>query len=223
MRFLPLALSAGLLTPVLALAAGGHHAVDDAAIADPGQCTVELWAERGNLARRQLQHAGLGCNVLGVEAGLNVDRETARDTASRHVHGAQLKWATDLQPQLAIGLVAALSWQDQTPRSQTSLLVPLSWRPREDLALHLNIGRSFPRGDADRTQRGVAVEWQAAPQWQLLAEAFHDGQKPLARLGIRRDLSDRLSLDLSVARSNAFRQTPRETWWTVGANWTFGQ
>ncbi|WP_067278114.1 hypothetical protein [Mitsuaria sp. 7] len=223
MPFFLLALLTGLLLPFHAFAAGGHHAVDDAAIVDSGQCNLELWAERANLDRRQLQHAGLGCNLSGVEVGLNADRETARGASSLHMHGVQLKWATGLRPQLSIGLVTALGWQDQTPRAQQSLLVPLTWTPREDLAIHLNLGRTLLRHADDRTQRGIAVEWQMTQDWQGLSEYFHDGRRPLTRLGLRRTLSDRLTLDLSFAKTTATARAPKEGWWTIGANWTFGQ
>lgn len=226
MRFLPLVLLTGLLLPATGFAAGGHHAVDDASILEPGRCGLELWAERSNLDRRQLQHAGLACHLLGLEAEINADRETARAAPSLHLHGAQLKWATALQPHLAIGLVGAVGWQDQAPRSQQSLLVPLSWTPREDLAFHLNVGRTLLKGSPGRTSRGAAVEWQAAPSWQWLAEVFHDGQRPLTRLGLRRSLDERLTLDLSFARATAggtaTARLPKEDWWTVGANWSFG-
>jgi hypothetical protein len=220
--FLPVVLT-GLLLPFHVFAAGGHHAVDDAAIVDPGQCNLELWAERANRDRRQLQHAGVGCHLFGVEAGINADRETAQAASSLHMHGVQLKWATELRPQLAIGLVAAMGWQDQTPRSQRSVLVPMTWTPREDLAIHLNLGRALLRGADDRTQRGIAAEWQMTPDWQALTEYFHDGQRPLTRLGLRRTLSDQLTLDLSFAKTPAAARAAREGWWTIGANWTFGQ
>ncbi|MFX1682252.1 hypothetical protein PV762_23800 [Mitsuaria sp. CC2] len=222
MRFFLLVLLTGPLLSAACLAAGGHHAVDDAATVDPGQCNLELWAEHSNLDRRQRQHAGLGCNLLGAEAGINADRETSRSASSLHLHGVQLKWATALQPQLAIGVVAGLGWQDQTPRSQQSLLVPVTWTPREDLAFHLNLGRSRLKGGDARTQRGIAAEWQMSPGWQTLAEYFHDGERPLSRLGLRRTLSDQLTVDVSYARAGAVR-TPKEGWWTIGANWTFGQ
>lgn len=223
MRFvLPVALT-GLLLPFPLLAAGGHHAVDDAAITDPGQCTLELWAERANLDRRQLQHAGLGCNVLGAEFGLSADRQTDRASPSLHIHGAHLKWATELQPQVAIGVVAVFDWQDQTPKSQRIVLIPLTWTAREGLAVHLNLGRSAVRGAADHTLRGAALEWQVLPKLQTLVEYAHDGQRPLARLGLRHDVNDRLSLDLSFARASAAAALLREGWWTVGANWTFGR
>ncbi|WP_431265025.1 hypothetical protein ACQ859_06160 [Roseateles chitinivorans] len=223
MRFFLPVLLTGLLLPVHAIAAGGHHAVDDAAIVDPGQCNLELWAERSTLDRRQLQHAGVGCHLSGVEAGINVDRNTAQAVPSLHMRGMQLKWATALQPELAVGLVAALGWQDQTPRSQQSLLLPVTWTPREDLAFHLNLGRSWLKGADDRTQRGIAAEWQMTPDWQGLAEYFHDGQRPLKRLGLRRTLGTSLTLDLSFARATAAAHAPKEGWWTIGTNWTFGQ
>ncbi len=222
MPFFLLALLAGLLLPFHCLAAGGHHAVDDAAIDDPGQCNLELWAERSDLDRRQLQHAGVGCNLLGVELGVNADRETAHGASTRHLHGVQLKWATPLRPQLAIGVVGALGWQGEAPRSQRTLLVPLTWTPRDDLAIHLNVGRTFQAGEADRTARGIAMEWQPTAKWQAMAEYFHDGERPLARLGVRHFLTPQVSLDLSFARSIPPSSVPREGWWSVGFNWAFG-
>ncbi len=226
MRSFPLVLLTGLLLPATGFAAGGHHAVDDATILEPGQCGLELWAERSNLDRRQLQHAGFACHILGAEVEMNAGRETATTARTLHLHGAQLKWATALQPQLAIGLVGALGWQDQTPRLQQSFLAPLTWTPREDLALHLNVGRTLLKRAPDRTLRGAALEWQAAPAWQLLAEVFHDGQRPLTRVGLRHTQSDRVTIDLSFAKASAAgtatARVPKEGWWTLGANWSFG-
>jgi hypothetical protein len=51
------------------LAAGGHHTVDDAALAAPGTCDVEAWAERSPGGARRLLHAGTGCRVGAVELG----------------------------------------------------------------------------------------------------------------------------------------------------------
>lgn len=232
MPFILLAILAGLLLPSYAHAAGGHHAVDDAAILDPGQCNVELWAERSTLDRRRLQHLGTACHLAGVELGLNLDRDRSTAPASDgttsaapalHARGLQAKWATALRPDLSIGLVGALSWQDQAPRVQQSLLVPLSWTPREDLALHLNLGRSFRAGAADRAARGIAVEWQPVPAWQGLAEWFDDGLRPLARLGLRRYVGEQVSLDLSYAKTTSARRAPAEGWWTLGLTWEFGR
>ncbi|MBO9687157.1 MAG: hypothetical protein J7598_11125 [Mitsuaria chitosanitabida] len=216
------ALLAALLLSSHCHAAGGHHAVDDASILDPGQCNVELWAERAQQQHRRLQHAGTACHVAGVELGLSLDRGTAADSPTLHPHAAQVKWATALTAQWSLGAVAALGWQNLAPKRQAILLVPVTWTPREDLALHLNVGRVLREGAPDRWQRGAAIEWQPVPEWQGLAEVFHDGQRPLARLGLRRFLGEKLSIDLSRARARATAQAPREDWWTLGVNWEFG-
>ena len=45
-----------------ALAAGGHHAVDDAAILSRGECEGETWFS-GEAGGRRLLHAGTNCRV----------------------------------------------------------------------------------------------------------------------------------------------------------------
>ena len=217
------ALLAGLLLSSHCHAAGGHHAVDDAAILDPDQCNLEVWAEHAHQQRRRLQHAGGACRVAAVELGLSLDRGTATDSPTLHPHALQVKWASALSRHWSIGAAAAIGWQNLAPKRQTVLLVPVSWTPREDLAVHLNAGRALRAGSPDRWQRGVAAEWQPVPEWQGLAEVFHDGQRPLARVGLRRFLGEKLSLDLSRARARATGATPREDWWSLGVNWDFGR
>lgn len=51
-----------------ARAAGGHHAVDDAAILEPGQCYIETWLGRETRGARRLLHAGPACRVAGVDS-----------------------------------------------------------------------------------------------------------------------------------------------------------
>ena len=208
----------GLWSGTAALAAGGHHAVDDAAMLEPGQCQLELWLEEGD-DRRRLQHAGPACRLGAVELGLNLDRSRTRGEPRLSSWGPQLKWVTALRPGLAVGAVWAATWQDRGPRlAGQSLLLPLSWQAGESLALHLNIGRDFRRGAADVTRRGLALEWTPLPQWQGLGEYFHDGQRGHARLGLRYLASDTLSWDLSRARP---RGAAGGAWWSLGISWTF--
>lgn len=218
-----LAVIAALLLSGRSHAAGGHHAVDDASILDPDQCNVELWAERARQHQRRLQHAGAACRVADAELGLSLDRGTAADSPTLHPHAVQVKWATSLSPQWSVGAVAALGWQNLAPKRQVLLLAPATWTPREDVAVHLNLGRALREGGENRWQRGAAVEWQPVPEWQGLAEIFHDGQRPLARLGLRRFFGEKLSIDLSRARARATALAPREDWWTLGLNWEFGR
>lgn len=212
-----LATALALLMPSASRAAGGHHAVDDATLLDPGQCQLETWLEDG--AGHRLQHLGPACRLGGIEAGLNLDRYRLGDTPTTRLTGAQLKWAHELQPGLSWGLAWAAAWQNDSPRfAGQALLLPLTWAPRSDLNLHLNLGRDFHPGRPDHWRYGAALEWQPSPQWQGVAEHWRDGFRLRHRLGLRHIVNDALSLDLSRAQA---RGAPRDAWWTVGVNWVF--
>jgi hypothetical protein len=60
------ALAGALACAPSAHAAGGHHAVDDASILEPGQCQVESWVDRENGGNRSTLHAGTACRVAGT-------------------------------------------------------------------------------------------------------------------------------------------------------------
>lgn len=208
-----------LLLPSSSQAAGGHHAVDDASIMEAGQCQFETWLEDGR--EHHLQHLGPACRVGPVELGANLDRYNLAGSGPQHLGGLQLKWARELQPGLSWGLVGAVNWQSTTPRYLgPSLLAPLTWIAREDLTLHLNLGRDFHPGMPDHWRYGAALEWQPSPQWQGVAEHWRDGFRVRQRLGLRYFLSDALSLDLSRARA---RGAPADAWWTLGLNWAFAR
>ena len=202
-----------------AQAAGGHHAVDDAAIVAPGQCQAELWVEQAD--GRRLEHVGPACRFGGVELGFNLDRGRLSGEPGLRSGGPQLKWAGELMPALSIGVVWSGTWQSARPHGAgQSLLIPLTWAPRDDVVIHLNLGRDLRRQAADLTRRGAALEWSPHPQWQGLAEWFDDGLRTHRRLGLRHLVSERLSLDLSRAAPVG---QARDAWWTVGLNWAFAR
>lgn len=213
-RVAALALAMIGLAPADSRAAGGHHAVDDAGIAEPGQCQLEAWAER---ARGQgLQHAGGACRVSGIELGLNLDRSTLPDGPSVRAIGGQLKWARELQPGVSIGAFWGATWQSGSPRfAGHVLLLPLTWTPDPSLALHLNVGRDFPSQQPSAAHHGAGVEWQITPAWQALAETWKDAQGSHHRAGLRYVINEQWSVDLSRARA---RSGSRPAWWTVGLN-----
>ncbi len=72
-------------------AAGGHHAVDDATILEPGQCQVETWADRERGSGRTLVHLGPACRIGPVELGLNLDRTRTSGSDAAMAGGPQLK------------------------------------------------------------------------------------------------------------------------------------
>ena len=213
-----LACLAGLAGP--ALAAGGHHTVDDAALAAPDTCDIESWAERAPGGVRRLLHAGTACRVGAVELGLNLDRSRDRSAGTGHTTGAglQLKWATPLTDEWSVGAVVSAGWQRPGPAwAGSALLLPLTWQPTAQWALHANLGRDFRARAPDATRHGLAVEWTPLPGWQLLAERFHDGEAAQRRFALRWLAGTSWSVDLGHARR--LGAAPAGAW-TLGVNWT---
>ena len=198
-------------------AAGGHHAVDDAALLEPGECQVETWFDRARGGVSTLVHAGSACRLGPVELGVNVDR--ARSTGSDAVHsgGPQLKWAVPVTPSLSAGVVVWTAWQDADPRRVgSSLVIPVTWQAAEQFAVHVNLGRDFRRHGPDLQRSGAALEWAALPQWSLMAERFRESGGNFWRVGARYEVNKRLSVDLSQARGLPGGSA---AWWTLGVNW----
>lgn len=214
-----LAVAASLLWPLPSHAAGGHHAVDDASILDAGQCQIETWAEQGRGYR--LQHVGPACRLADVELGLNLDRNAPPGAATLRTAGLQLKWARELQPGLSWGVIWSATWQSASPRlAGQAVLLPLTWSPREDLSVHVNVGRDFHRSAPDHGRYGLALEWQPSPRWQGVVEHWDDGLRAHNRVGARHLVSEALSVDLSRAQPQGLA---REAWWSLGLNWVFAR
>ncbi len=201
-------------------AAGGHHGVDDAAILEPGRCELESWATRSQ-GGEQLLHAGAGCRVGPVELGLAAEHARAGG-AGQSSYGLQAKWAQEWRPGLSAGWSLSSGWQAHArPRNQGVTVAGLvSWAPRDDLALHLNIGRDFVRRGADQGRSGIALEWAARPGWSLLGERYYEDRTHFARAGLRWAASETWTVDLSRALR---LRGPGESAWTLGASWQFGR
>src|SRR4029453_9722065 len=111
-----------------ARAAGGHYAVDDAAILDPGACQVELWIDRAAGGRGTLLHAGPGCRAGPVELSLNLDHFHAEGAGAVTAVGPQLKWVRELMPALSAGIVVSAGVRDHAPHFIGNTVVPPSPR-----------------------------------------------------------------------------------------------
>jgi hypothetical protein len=210
---------ASLLCMCSAMAAGGHHALDDAVILEPGTCQVESWLTRDNDHQRLL-HAGSACRVGPVELG--VAAEHARDGAGSSETGYQLqgKWATEVLPGIHAGLSLTGGWQAHArPRYQAATVSGLlTWFAHEDLAFHLNLGRDLLRAQADEDRSGVSVEWTVRPGWSLTVERYLEAGSHFARAGVRWALDEAWSFDLS--RAHRVRG-PGASNWTLAATWQF--
>jgi hypothetical protein len=198
-------------------AAGGHHAVDDALILEPGQCQLESWVDWQAGDDRRLIHLGTSCRVGPFEPGLNLDRARTGN-GSVTVIGPQLKWARALSDAWSVGAVVVTSWKDANPHHVgTSLVIPLTWQSTRALRIHANVGRDFWRGERDTKRAGAAVEWAPFETWWFVVERFREVDINFWRAGARYAVSPALSVDLS--RTNGSGQAAG--WWTLGVNWAF--
>jgi hypothetical protein len=199
-------------------AAGGHHAVDDAAILGEGECELEAWGSRFGAGARLL-HAGLNCRVGPVELG--AASEYGRDGGASSTGWAlQAKWARELGP-VSVGLsVQPLSAAHVRPRyAGTVVAALLSWQAAEPLALHFNLGRDLVHRGRDQARGGVGVEWTPASGWSLAAERYREQDTHFLRAGVRWNLAKAWTLDASHAHRIS---GPNPSLWTVGVTYGFG-
>jgi hypothetical protein len=201
-----------------AQAAGGHHAVDDAAILEPGLCQLEAWL-KGAQGGERLAHGGAGCRVGPVE--LTAASEHTRDgIPSQTISSLQAKWATQVAPRFGAGLSMAGDWRAHVRPHHpvTTIAALLTWAARDDLALHANLGRDFVRAGSDLNRSGVAAEWTARPGWSLTAERYVEDRTQFVRAAVRWSVSDAWSIDLSRAQR---LRGPSASNWTLGTTWQF--
>jgi len=201
-----------------ALAAGGHFAVDDAAILEVGECLIETWWERADHGA-SLLHLGPACRVGPVELAIDADRIQPRDGAPQTPVGPQIKWATSIDDRVSVGVAALAAWQGSAARyAAATVYAPLTLRIADPLLLNVNVGRDWVRDLPARARAGASLEWQATPAWTVIGERFRQYGGDFARLGVRWQPSDSLGFDLS--RAGGIGASSIRTW-TLGANWTF--
>jgi hypothetical protein len=206
------------LSATSGFAAGGHFAVDDAAILDAGTCLIETWWEGADHAG-SLLHVGPACRIGPVELAVNADRVQPRDRAPQTPIGPQMKWAVPIDDRVSVGLVALVAWQGSAPRyAGATLYAPLTLRVADALRLNVNIGRDWLRDLPSRGRAGASLEWRAAPDWTIIGERYRQFGADLARLGAQWQQSNSLGFDLSRARGVGASSGAT---WTLGASWTF--
>jgi hypothetical protein len=213
-----LTLSFGLASGA-AWAAGGHHALDDATILEPDTCEAESWLTQSRGGQRLL-HAGGACRVGPVELGAAA--EHAREAgASGTGYALQVKWTTEVVPGFSAGFSLTPAWQAHArPHYQATTLMGLAtWTPREDVALHLNLGRDFVRASSDENRAGVSVEWFPREHWSLTAERYLEQQAHFVRAGLRWFATELWTFDVSRAQR---LHGPGESTWTLGVTRRIG-
>lgn len=199
-----------------AMAAGGHHAMDDAAILEEGRCKVEGWFERSGAPARLL-HVGVGCRVGPVEvvASSEYERQRGSGPGSQTGHALQAKWATEIAGGFSAGWSVAPQWQARArPRWQaTTGIALLMWEATEAVTFHGNIGRDFIRNDADQDRGGLGVDWEFRQGWKLMAERYRQDAGHFARAGLRWEPARDWTVDVSRARR---LRGAGDSSWTLG-------
>ncbi|MBM3860466.1 MAG: transporter [Verrucomicrobia bacterium] len=119
-----------------------------------------------------------------------------------------------------------------TGRTDFDLMWIVSKALTKKCNLHLNIGHTWTGDRSDETfadvlHYGLAVDYQVAAKWQLVAEVF--AETPLitthdvdahVRGGVRWQLTDSLVLDAAIG--GGLRRPAPDVTATVGLTWTFG-
>ncbi|MFN3843658.1 MAG: hypothetical protein ACK4RW_10420 [Rehaibacterium terrae] len=215
--FLIAALGAACLPATALHAAGGHHAVDDAALLAPGQCHVESWYARGGGERRL--HVAPACRRGPVEWALALERGFGDgDTLGLQAKGL---FTAEAAP-LALGWSLGVERGHDGPREEALRLnLPATLALGERLAAHLNLGRRWQRHGRGAWTAGAALEAELGGGFSAVAERWREGRGQHARqVGLRWTTpGDGLDLDLGRAHGHG-----DDGWrgWTLGATWRFG-
>lgn len=132
----------------------------------------------------------------------------------------QAKVAHPVSERFSVGAAIAAGWQARTsPRYGSSSAIAIAtWAAREDVVLHVNIGRDFVHQGPDGTRGGIAVEWAPRQDWSLLAERYREEDTHYLRAGVRWTPAPRWQLDFSGARRLS---GPDPSVWTVGVTYAW--
>jgi hypothetical protein len=209
-----------LFTYSSAFAAGGHHAVDDARILDPGHCHVENW---GEIHRRggYFINVGPACHFAGAEWTLGLERDHV-DDARDWVLTPQVKTAMPLgYGNWHIGAIVGGSWRDDERRFDNGyFIVPLSWIS-DPIEFHFNVGYDVNRDERDDWRYGASVYGNLFGPVDGVLEIFNEADEWFGQVGFRWNVvPDTLMFDVSVAQSE-YRNGDR--WVTLGLTYEFSR
>ena len=208
-RLLPgLAAASVIVMPLPAIAAGGAHGVDDAAVETPGACHLESWVSDLGGGER-LVNFSPACTAEAlptVEIGGTVQRVGAPGER-RWLAGPAIKWTVHAGGRgPAVGLAgSALIEPGSGHVDSAALMVPVTFRPTDTITVNLNAGVGHSRGEGAHPLYGAQVDIAAAKGIALMAEIFgRPDQRPALQAGVRWTFDrDRIDLDLLAGRQAA--------------------
>lgn len=194
-------------------AAGGHFAVDDATLLDPGEWEQETWFGRG-ASGASIAHAGLNFRVGPVEFDGAVEHARSGEPSAR-TWNLELKWARALGERLSVGLDLQPAWTTlpSSLYAVTRFNAIATWKLQDTLFVNVNAGHDWVRGAADLPRGGASLEWTPLAPLTLVAERYLETGTHFFRAGARWSPSPRWTWDFSGAHRLA---GPAPSTWTLG-------
>lgn len=205
-RLLPgLAAASVIAMPLPAMAAGGAHGVDDAAVETPGACHLESWVSDLGDGERLVNFSPACTPVVlpAVEIGGAV-QQAGGHGARRWLVGPALKWALrEAGNGPAVGLAGSVLIDPGSGDvDSAALLVPMTFAPTRRVTINVNAGAGYSRDDGSHLLYGAQVDIAAADGLSFMAEIFgRPDRHPALQAGARWTFDrDRTDLDLLVGR-----------------------
>ena len=192
----------GALVPTLAQGAGGHYEVEDAELVDPSACELETWHSRVDADNHE-SNAILTCNPAGgFEIGAGAERLLEDGSGYDTIAEFNAKALLAQDESWAVGIHAAdfrSHNAGQIPEWEVRL--PVTLEPLQGLAVHLNAGWSWQRGQDNKNLWGLGAEQALVKGVNLIAETFGSdrGGSTFAQAGLRFELGS-TELDLGYGR-----------------------
>jgi hypothetical protein len=192
MRALLNVVAAGVLAlwTMPAVASGGAHVIDDAAVETPGTCHVETWVTRHS-GDAVLTNIGSACTRMSwpnVELGglIALSRATGTDET---IVGLTPKFAFRSEDKgLGIGLATSIGYSVTSSRFESaSAIVPLTIPAHKGLRFNVNIGWQWSRAaHSHNIFVGGQAEIALADKLNLMLESFtRDQGKAGGQIGLR--------------------------------------
>lgn len=205
----------GLLLAASASAYASRHGVEEAEILSRGECELELAFARAE--RRENQYLSeASCRVGPVQLNGELEHERARG-GSQTATAAEVKWAREVAEGWSAGVLlrAQFAAHQHPHHDATALVGLLTYEPRPDLELHLNLGRDFLRGGGHLQRSGLGAEWKLRPAWSLLAERYAQDGTHFFRGTVRWAAGHNWALEFGRAQRLA---GPDPSRWTIQVN-----
>jgi hypothetical protein len=215
--FIPTAATLLCCYSLLAWSAGGHFAVDDATLADPGRCQIEAWYTRHDRGSREYTLVP-ACNPTGnLELGLGVTRLSPKSDLQLELSAKTLVRELTLDT-IGWGIAVVSQHNDDLSRLEAiQAYVPVSIPLVPGVLVHANLGWDYQRHDADSMTWGLGTDIGLTDNMHLIGEVWgHHRGGSAAQIGLRFVVKE-ANIDVSYGRNRG----GDEDWFTVGTAWTF--